>query len=345
MVVDIHIASPDVRAHMCGHALSGVVYPHLCGREGDIDLLADEAVRHGVGHPVASEGHEAVRSHLQGCPPPELERRDWKRREKRLFRGEEALHAREVAACQTFAVVPVDKLGDRLVQFLQRVEDTVAQRRVDMPVHLVDGILDQGLVLRFPDSRGQRHAHVVVCQVVHSLAQVWFVAVRLLYGGLQVVRHKYPRHASEERQGPDGRIEELFDSLRTDTGYECESGERKYGRVGLYEDLRAGLHVYVRQPVSCEVNEHLLSRLIEVLEERRRLDRLDMLGYMVPELRQPVSVGMVLTVFLPEEQGGDMRFLQLLLNVGQQILQDLHPCVAVRRITAVEAVVEHRVVQ
>ena len=164
------------------------------------------------------------------------------------------------------------------------MKDAVAQRGVDMSVGLVDGIFDRSLVFGFICPGRLRHTKVVVGKVVHPLAQCRLVTVRLPDGRLKVVGHKYSGYSSEELQCPGRSRQKLLYPLRTDACYECHSRERQYGHVRLYEDFLICLVVNVRQTVSCEVYKHLLPRLIQVLEQCRRLDSLDMLRDMVTEL-------------------------------------------------------------
>ena len=79
-----------------------------------------------------------------------------------------------------------------------------------MTVGLVDGILDQSLVLGLANSRGLCHTQIVVGKVVHACSQVRFVGIGLLDRRFQIVRHQYLRDTSEKLQSPDRGHQKLL---------------------------------------------------------------------------------------------------------------------------------------
>ena len=140
--------------------------------------------------------------------------------------------------------------------------------------------------------------------------------VGLLYGCLQIVGDQYHRNSSEELQGLDGGHKELFYVLRDDTGNESVARVWQYGHIRLHKHTLSCLGISVAEPVAGEVYEHPLPRLIQVFKQRRRHHRLYILTHVILELGKGVTVGMFLTVFLPELPDGDMTLLYLDLKIS-----------------------------
>ena len=82
-----------------------------------------------------------------------------------------------------------------------------------------------------------------------------------------------------------------------------------FAPVPVLDDLLTDVGLDVAQGVAHEVDEHLLPRLIEVIEQRGRLHGLDVLGYVVAELGETVAVRLVSAVLLQTEPGCDMLAL------------------------------------
>ncbi len=148
MFLLIGIVVAVVGAQMGCDTFARVIDAHLRGRKRHIHLLPDETVRNGVRVAIGAEGYETVRRYLQRSTALELEGTDGQRRQHRLLGDEEALPARVAAACKVLLVRTFHKLGYGSVELLQRVADSVAQRRVYVAVCLVDSVLYQYLVLR-----------------------------------------------------------------------------------------------------------------------------------------------------------------------------------------------------
>ena len=79
-----------------------------------------------------------------------------------------------------------------------------------MAVGLVDGILHQGLVLGFANSRGLCHTQIVVGQIVHAGCKVRLIGIGPLDRRLQIVRHQYLRDTSEKLQSLDRGHQKLL---------------------------------------------------------------------------------------------------------------------------------------
>ena len=91
----------------------------------------------------------------------------------------------------------VEQLADGHVQFFQREELAVAQRRHDPALGHLHGIFDFGFVPRLVRPRGHDAEAAVQREVVIGRIQIRIVAVRLGHAGLGVVGNGQRRNAAE----------------------------------------------------------------------------------------------------------------------------------------------------
>ena len=133
-------------------------FDHLL-RRTDINLLADEAVRHGI-----EEGLEldmVVSGHTGQTPFGEFVILGWQACQRRSFDRFEEMAAADAEAAYDVVVDTLDRLFDRSVGFGQREEGHVAQTPENATLGEADSVLYDGLVLWAPGP-GRQHSHAVM---------------------------------------------------------------------------------------------------------------------------------------------------------------------------------------
>ena len=185
-------AALRIAAQMAGDLAAAVEDVDHLAAQADVDLLADILVRHRVEVPLDGDvivGMDRVLAPQRALPAA--------RRQRLHVREIDALEALVAGLAGAVGIGPgvdlPDLGGDRAVQRRQIMEHMVAQRRQDPAFAVQHPVLDQGLVARLPDPRGEALDAVMVEQIGVGLVQHRLVARRLLHRRLDVVGHHHPR--------------------------------------------------------------------------------------------------------------------------------------------------------
>ena len=93
------------------------------------------------------------------------------------------------------------------------MENAVPQWCVDAVVSLMDGILDESLVLGFADPGRHDVAAVVGGKVVHAVGQIRRPTVAFLHGRPQVVGHDKAGNSTEVLQRCSNGIQKVLNAL------------------------------------------------------------------------------------------------------------------------------------
>ena len=289
-------------APVTGHPLAQVVDLNDVDGVSDLNLLADQPMRHAVVVPLELD---VVVDPNSGFLPDAVV----------VGLGRKSPHRREIipledlspVACQLLEGSAVDRLQtflQGLIELVQAVEDLIARGGQD----LAFSDQDTGLRLRLvagPSATSREHGDAEVLRhFVVGRVDLGLVEFRLGYAALQVVRDENPG------AGPE---------VSEHVGVSPDPMGQGLGRAGLDvgvvagphhsdEDLSAGdpasLGVDDRYRVAGEVHEALLPELVDLAH-----DRFDAGQPLVVFLAEPtvfVAVGMGLPVFLPRERPGNV---------------------------------------
>ena len=313
-------------------ALLGVDEDHRPGVD-HLDLLPDEPVRDGVVALLATQIDEAVGVDLQLAAVLDLEALCPQGLQGGLVDGDEAFLAGEGQALHAPLVVEPHLRGYGLVELVKREELSVAQRGVHIVIGELDVVLDQCLVLRLARPGGYGHAAEVLGEVLERPVDLRRVAVGLHDRRLEIVRHDDLRDAADVPEAAFQGVEEVVDFLGMDRHCEAVVRRGQRGHEDLAPHLLPRVEVDVGERVSGEVHEQVLSALAVVGKNEGGLLRLRELVDMEAELRVAVAVGVLPTVFPPQQVHRHMLPLQLRYDVWQPLLESLEAVVAVGRVT------------
>lgn len=219
--------------------------------------------------------------------------------------------------------------GYRTVELVKREELSVAQRGVHIVIGELDVVLDQCLVLRLSRPGGYGDTAEVFGEVLKRPVDLRRVAVGLYDRRLEVVRHDDFRDAADMPEAAFQGVEEVVDFLGEDRHREAVVGSGERGHEDLALHLLPRLRVNVGERVAGEVHEQVLPALAVVGKHEGGLLRLRELVDMEAELRVAVAVGVLPSVFPPQQVHRHMFPVQLRYDVGQPSLEVLEAVVAV----------------
>ncbi|AQZ50701.1 hypothetical protein Mame_01336 [Martelella mediterranea DSM 17316] len=187
MVGDRTVAAPAIASLMDCYALAAEEYLDRSLRRADVDLLTDEAVRHGIKEAV--ELGMIVRRHAGKPPFGEFVVLAGQARECGLLDSFEKMAAADAKAPHDMIVDAIESAGDCGVRLGKREKGLPPQPAEDTGLGETDSVLDLRLVLR-TSRPGRQHADATMGRH-HGVAAV---DLRIVEGsavdaGLQIIGH------------------------------------------------------------------------------------------------------------------------------------------------------------
>ena len=281
------------------------------GRVADLDLLADQLVRHAVD--VVLDRHVIVDVDAASLPL----REDVTRGRQGPQRLAVELLVEDAAADAQLLHRPVVELveqdADRGVERTELEEGLVAQTGEYPPLCNEHTILDRSLVARFPRPRRDDDRAVVGGQVFVGAVDAGLVAAGAGDGAFQLVGDPHRSGATEVLRHADVRVDPVGQLLglgRLGVG-EAAGAEHRDEQLDRPQLTRTP--VDQARPLAREIDEGLLAGAVDL--SHRRPQPLDPSSVELAELGVAVAARMDLKVLLPEQLQRDAVALQFPVDV------------------------------
>jgi hypothetical protein len=209
-----------------------------------------------------------------------------------------------------------EQFADGGVEFFQRKELMMAQRRHDPALGDLHGAFGFGFVSRLVRPRGHDAEAAVQREVVVSRIQIRIVAVRLGHTGLGVVGNHQRRNAAKVLEGMHVRAQPrlhllIARGLGPGVGTGAERGHEQGSLPG-----QAGVPVVHRNRRAGPIHKHLLAGF--VLLPQHHIEFRAPTLVQLAEARVAVALRVPLPVFLPQQlQRHVLAAAQLLVDRGE----------------------------
>ena len=193
--------------------------------------LTHQGLRHAVAMPLKFNVMVNVNFHrLEDCKLPRL-LRQWL--QGRCIQLRKCARSATRQFLERLVVEHLQQWHDRFVDIVHAVKPLMAQSHQDPALHNLHRRLHLGLILWVAGSCGQHRGGVVTGEVAHRLIDARLISIRVGNHGLGVVGHDQQRHATEEVQRLDGRVQPVGHSL----AWRCASIGVARCTQGRHEDV------------------------------------------------------------------------------------------------------------